>query len=159
MPEWQRQTGLVQESARQVNDASVNSLCYSIRLALMRGGQLQIDQLTCQSFPLFGTDNFRCIVREVCQHRGTGVPPPLFRLAVLDLCSPLEFLQHPAKGSRRLVSKERDPAVSGTLIYESLHLRELARGHRGHRAFNGVSVYDSVDHIWARPPFCHSRMC
>ena len=100
MPEWQRQTGLVQESARQVNDASVNSFCYSICLALMRSGQLQIDQLTCQSLLLLGTDNFGRVVREVCQHRGTRVPPPLFRLAVLDLCSPLEFLQHPAEGSQ-----------------------------------------------------------
>ena len=131
VPEWQRQAGLVQKSARQVDDASVNSFCYSIRLALMRGGQLQIDQLTRQSFPLFGADNFRCVVREVCQHRSTGVPPPLFRLAVLDLSSSLEFLQHPAEGSQRLVSEERDPAESGTLICESLHLRELARGHRG----------------------------
>ena len=69
MPEWQRQTGLMQESTRQVNDASVNSFCYSIRLALMRSGQLQIDQLACQSFLLFGTDNFGRVVREVGQYR------------------------------------------------------------------------------------------
>ena len=37
-------------------------------------------------------------------------------------------------------------------------VRELTRGHRGHRAFDSVSVYDSVDHCRALPPFRYSRV-